>query len=107
MKSLHFVLMLNLILFVVLVVVALWVFFDSQKKGYTVWRGLFWAIGVFLFLIPFLPLYLVARKKRQEPLGQASQTPQPFPKTTCFYCGQGYEGDPSVCPHCGQNLKIV
>ena len=99
--------MLNLILFIILAVVALWVFFDSQKRGYTVWRGLFWAIGVFLFLIPFLPLYLVARKKRQEPLAGASQTAQPFPKTTCFYCGQGYEGDPTLCPHCGQNLKIV
>jgi hypothetical protein len=87
--------------------VALWVFYDSQKMGYTVWRGLLWAIGVFLVLILFLPLYLVARKKRQRLLTQAGQTPKFFPKTSCFYCGQRYEGDPPICPHCGQNLKIV
>lgn len=87
--------------------VALWVFYDSQKRGYTVWRGLLWSVGVFLVLVLFLPLYLIARKRREKLSPQASQTFKPFAKTSCFYCGQGYEGNPDVCPHCGQNLKIV
>ncbi len=86
--------------------VALWVFYDSQKRGYTVWRGLLWAIGVFLLLIIFLPLYLVARKRKERLWAQARQIPRISSGTSCFYCGKSYEGDPPVCPHCGQNLKV-
>jgi len=87
-------------------VAALWVFYDSQKRGYSVGKGLLWAVGVFLVLIIFLPLYLVARKRRERLLAQASRTQTPPSMTSCFYCGQGYEGDPPICPHCGQNLKM-
>ena len=97
----------NIILFIILVVVALWVFYDSQKRGYTVWRGLLWATGVFWVMIIFLPLYLVARKRKERLFAQAGQTQEPFSKTSCFYCGKSYVGDPPICPHCGQNLKIV
>jgi hypothetical protein len=87
-------------------IVALWVFYDSQKRGYTVWRGLLWAIGVFFILILFLPLYLIARKRREKLGAQAGGTQAPPPLASCFYCGQGYEGDPQICPYCGQNLKM-
>jgi uncharacterized paraquat-inducible protein A len=86
-------------------IVAIWVFYDSQKWGYTVWRGLLWAMGVFLALIIFLPLYLVARKKRERLTAEAQKTQSPTPLTICFYCRQGYEGEPDVCPHCGQKLR--
>jgi uncharacterized paraquat-inducible protein A len=86
-------------------IVAIWVFYDSQKWGYTVWRGLLWAMGVFLALIIFLPLYLVARKKRERLSAEAQKTQAPAPLHICFYCRQGYEGEPNVCPHCGQKLK--
>ena len=87
-------------------VAALWVFFDSQKRGYSVGKGLLWAIGVFFLLIIFLPLYFVARK-RKERLAAGSAEPQLSASVTpCFYCGRGYEGDPQTCPHCGQNLKV-
>lgn len=51
---------------IVSLAIAMWVFYDSQKRGYTVSRGLLWAIGVFSILIVFLPLYLAARKKKRE-----------------------------------------
>jgi hypothetical protein len=85
--------------------VALWVFYDSQKRGYTVWRGLLWAVGVFFVLIVFLPLYLVARKKKERLLMAAREAPTSSSLNLCFYCRRGYEGNPAVCPHCGQNLK--
>ena len=86
-------------------IVAIWVFYDSQKWGYTVWRGLLWAMGVFLALIIFLPLYLVARKKRERLSAEAQKTQPPAPLHICFYCRQAYEGEPNVCPHCGQKLR--
>jgi len=86
-------------------ILALWVFYDSQKRGYTVWKGLLWAVGVFLLLIVFLPFYLVARKRKERAFARAREAQGPSPLTPCFYCGQSYEGQPRVCPHCGQNLK--
>jgi hypothetical protein len=87
-------------------IVAVWVFYDSQKRGFTIWRGLLWAVAVSLALIVFLPLYLVARKRKERLLARERETEAPAPLTSCFYCGQGYTGDPKVCPYCGQNLKM-
>lgn len=89
-----------------IMVIALWVFYDSQKRGYSVGRGLLWAVGVFFLLIVFLPFYLVARKKKERAFAREKEARASAPLTSCFYCGQDYEGQPRVCPHCGQNLKI-
>ena len=86
--------------------IAMWVFYDSQKRGYTVSRGLLWAVGVFFVLIVFLPLYLAARKKKERMQAAAREASIPSSVNLCFYCRQGYEGNPTVCPHCGQNLKM-
>jgi len=86
--------------------VAIWVFFDSQKRGSTVGRSLLWAAGVFLVLIVFLPLYLAARKKKERAQAAAREASTPPALNMCFYCRQAYEGSPSSCPHCGQNLKM-
>jgi uncharacterized membrane protein len=86
--------------------IALWVFYDSQKRGATVWRSLLWAAGVFLILIVFLPLYLVARKKKERIQAAAREASAPPTLNLCFYCRQACEGNPAVCPHCGQNLKM-
>ncbi len=85
-------------------IIAFWVFYDSQKYGYSVPKGLLWAIGVFFALIIFLPLYLFFRNKRRRlaALGKAAQVSPSL--TRCFYCGRGYEGNPKICPHCGQTL---
>ncbi len=81
---------------------ALWVYFDSQKHGFSFGRGLLWSILVFFFLILFLPLYLVIRKRSRF---QQSREPGPPVRHTCLYCRQSYEGEPQVCPHCGQDLS--
>jgi len=93
------------IVFVVPMIVAMWVYFDSQKHGYTFTQGLFWAIGVFCLLIVFLPLYLFYRNKRKQLAKIPGRTPALSSATPCFYCGRPYPGDPKTCPHCGQSLK--
>ena len=95
-----------ILFYLVPLVVALWVFFDSQKHGYTFTQGLLWAIGVFFILIVFLPLYLSYRNKRKRGVAGPARAPIPLPSTACFYCGHPYQGDPKICPNCGQNLKI-
>ena len=94
-----------LIVFVVPLIVAMWVYFDSQKHGYTFAQGLLWAIGVFFLLIVFLPLYFFYRNKRRKLVKVPGRAPAPASLTPCFYCGQPYEGDRRVCPHCGQSMK--
>ncbi len=87
-------------------VIALWVYYDSQKHGYTFWQGLLWAIGVFLILFIVLPFYLFARNKRRKLAAAARTRMHSSPSTSCFYCGKLYEGDPKFCPNCGQNLRF-
>ena len=94
-----------ILLNVIPLVIAMWVFYDSQKHGYTFTQGLLWAIGVFFILIVFLPLYLFNRNKRRQRAPIAAPAPLP-PSTACFYCGRPYQGDPKICPNCGQNLKM-
>jgi hypothetical protein len=94
-----------ILFYVVPLIVAMWVFFDSQKHGYTFWQGLLWAIGVFFILIIFLPLYFFSRNKRRKMAPVPGQAQAPTSGTPCFYCGQPYQGDPKTCPNCGQNLK--
>ena len=95
-----------ILFYVVPLIVALWVFFDSQKHGYTFMQGLLWAIGVFFLLIVFLPLYFFYRNKRKQLVKVPGRAPAPSSATPCFYCGQPYPGDPKTCPHCGQKLKL-
>jgi hypothetical protein len=84
-------------------IVALWVFFDSQKHDFSFGRGLLWAVLVFSVLFIFLPVYLVVRKKPRLRQEDAQETPPVW--RTCFYCRQTYEGEPGQCPHCGQDLS--
>lgn len=86
--------------------VALWVFYDAQKKGFTLGKSLLWAMGVFFLLIIFLPLYLIVRQKKMR--WKAEQA-SPYASTNkiCFYCGKPYTGDPERCPNCGQSLKSL
>jgi hypothetical protein len=95
-----------ILIYLLPLVIALWVFFDSQKYGYTFSQGLLWAIGVFFILIVFLPLYLSYRNKRKRGTAGAARAPISPSSTACFYCGHPYPGDPKTCPNCGQNLRI-
>lgn len=62
-------------------VFALWVFFDSQKHGFSFGRGLLWSILVFVGWIIFLPLYLVVRRKARD-FAEPQKTASP---SCCVY----------------------
>jgi hypothetical protein len=94
-----------ILVYAVPLIVAMWVFYDSQKHGYTFMQGLLWAIGVFFVLIVFLPLYFFYRNRRKQRVQSPGSAPAPASLTPCFFCGCPYPGEPKVCPHCGQNLK--
>ena len=98
----HYFLFANVVSFAI----AIWVFYDSQKRGYAISRGLLWAIGVFFILILFLPLYLASRKRKERMQAADREAAAPPPLNLCFYCRQAYEGNPTVCPHCGQRLNF-
>ncbi len=83
---------------------ALWVFFDSQKHGFSFGRGLLWSILVFLGWIISLPLYLMVRKKKGRIFAKDRDKASPPGVYICFYCRQSYTGDLKICPNCGQNL---
>jgi len=76
--------------------VAIWVYFDAQKNGYSTPASIGWMLGVFLLLIVFLPLYLIMRAKR-------SKSPEKL--TPCEYCRKHYSGNPNYCPHCGHLVR--
>jgi ribosomal protein L32 len=100
----------SILIFLVLSVnlaISLWVFYDSQKRGFPFWEGLMWAVLVFLLLIVFLPAYFVSRRRRARRAAREARAESPPELTPCFYCGQGYENHPRICPHCGQNLKVL
>ncbi len=78
--------------------VGVWVYGDAVKRGWQNTRALWWGFGTFAVLIVFLPLYLYGRA-----FGAGTATPS-F-SSTCRYCNQPLEGDPSYCPHCAKQLK--
>lgn len=78
--------------------VAIWVYIDAQKNGYSILAALGWLLGVFLLMIVFLPLYLIMKAKRAK---------QPEILTSCEFCGKHYSGNPTYCPHCGHLVRKV
>jgi len=97
--------MMRLVLIINLLV-AIWVFYDAQKRGFTLWKSMLWAMGVFFLLIIFLPLYLIVRRKKERWRGTEESLYTSATKI-CFYCGKPYPGEPERCPNCGQNLKAL
>jgi len=94
-----------ILLYVVPLIVALWVFFDSQKHGYTFTQGLLWAIGVFFLLIVFLPLYFFYRTKRKQLVKVPGAPPFPPAPLPAFIAVSPTRGIQNL-PHCGQKLKL-
>jgi|SRR3972149_9323827 len=88
--------------------VAFWVYNDSRKWGYNNNAALGWAIGVFLLMIVFLPLYVIIelkRARRQLDLTGAKQTAAI--STSCEFCRKQYFGNPNYCPHCGHLVRKI
>lgn len=90
--------------FIVDLIAAIWVAWDARRRGM---NSVGWAIGVFLILILFLPLYLILRKPAiGSPAVYPPGTPMPgtWPAGAariCRNCGQPCDGDARFCPHCG------
>ena len=84
---------------VIAIVAAVWVASDARKRGM---NSVGWAIGTFLLLILFLPLYLILRKP--VVMNPAVYPPGvgPLPGSRmCPNCGQYYQGNARFCPACG------
>lgn len=73
---------------------AVWVYFNARKRYDSAGKPFLWALGVFLMLIIFLPLYFVMR-------------PRPLEERKVIYCESCGEYNPvtsAYCKHCGAQL---
>jgi hypothetical protein len=93
---------------VIAVGVAYWVYNDARKWGYNNNAALGWAVGVFLLMIVFLPLYVIIELKRArrqlEPTGAKQSVGI---STSCEFCRKQYLGNPTYCPHCGHLVRKI
>jgi hypothetical protein len=98
----------RIIAVVIAVGVAIWVYNDARKWGYNNNSALGWAVGVFLLMIVFLPLYVIIELKRArrqlEPTGAKQSA---VISTSCEHCSKPYFGNPNYCPHCGHLVRKV
>ena len=78
---------------------AIWVFMDAKEKGRSEGQALLWAIGTFMALIIFLPLWLFVR-------WQEGQTRNAKHVYVCPFCHNSFRNIPRAryCPYCGQTL---
>lgn len=81
----------------ILTLAAFWVFMDVKEKGRSEGQALFWAIGTFMALIIFLPLWLLVRWQSD----QKKYSPQ-----VCPSCRSSFKLMPRAhyCPFCGYSL---
>ena len=77
--------------------VGLWVASDAKKRGLSRGAVIGWFLGVFFFLIVFLPLYLILRgmNKSSAPKSEEEETLR-----VCPYCGRLYRSRTAHCPYC-------
>jgi len=86
---------LELVVLAIPLIVAAWVYSDAKSRGSS--SPVLWAIGVFLLLIVFLPLYLMMRPPKATIISK-----QPM---LCPHCGKYYEPPVKFCPNCGHELN--
>jgi len=79
--------------------IGLWVAMDARKRGYSPLKAFGWFLGVWLFLIVFLPLYLILRSRSAGKVSPGKDT------YVCPYCGRLYKGKVLFCPYCGQRIE--
>jgi rubredoxin len=76
---------------------AFWVFVDAKEKGRSEGQALLWAVGTFLALIIFLPLWLFVRWQENKPKDLH----------ICPSCHNSFKEIPKAryCPYCGYPLE--
>ncbi|MDU2066582.1 MAG: hypothetical protein E6713_17325 [Sporomusaceae bacterium] len=88
-------------------IVAAWVYSDAKERNCTIPYG--WALGVFIGLIIFLPLYLIMRPKKpvriEQSLPLEDEAIKPKRRSLCSQCGTPFSDNPNFCSHCGYKLS--
>lgn len=82
-----------LLMGVVWLLVAVWVYYDAERKGMS---GILWALLVFLGNLVGLVIYLIVRTD--------AVAPPPLVSKVCPECNGPVQPDFKVCPHCGSEL---
>ena len=87
----------EIVYLIIPLIVSIWVYSDAKKRGKSDGSAFVWALGVFLLLIIFLPIWLLSRPRLPEEI--CAKNPQ-----LCTHCGKYYEGLPLFCPNCGTKI---
>jgi hypothetical protein len=90
---------LEILVFLALIGLSIWVAVDANKRGNT----MAWGFGVFMLLIVFLPLYFINRNPLPSEVRVAPPIPMGIP-VLCSNCGKYSSVGTSFCPHCGSKL---
>ena len=92
--------------------IAYWVYKDANERGSS--HATLWAIGVALFLIVILPLYLICRPKKRtnisEPSFPAKNSSDEMTLLSTEYiycpgCGRHHDSRQRFCGHCGYDFS--
>jgi hypothetical protein len=89
------------IVLIVALLIAIWVYNDAIIRGKSSGDALIWFIGVFGLMIIFLPLWLILRPKLPQEVQKVEVLEKP---SLCPYCGKYYRGTISFCPLCGAKV---
>ena len=79
----------------------LWVASDAKKRGLSRTAVFLWFLGVFFFLIVFLPMYLILRGLNKS----SPRRSKPEGLQVCPYCGRLFKGQTGRCPYCNRELE--
>lgn len=105
--------MMGMIGFLLAAFAAYWVYTDAKEHGYGSGAAAGWAIGTFLLLIVFLPVYLIFGRRGRLKYRQEQNDPDIIDVTgtvvedtfPCKMCGGKVKEEFSVCPYCGFSLR--
>ena len=101
--------------FVLGVVLALWIFFDSQKRGDSLDLVLLWSVGTLLCWFVVAPVYVLWWRRRQNlpqrqsgsgaaELERGNEPKDATDKVECPRCMSDVPSSFTRCPHCGTSL---
>lgn len=100
------------VLHVIGALVAIWVYNDAKKYGYSMLAALLWAVGNIAMVPIFFPAYLIfgrkpvmrSNRKLEEDIIEIDAE---FVECTvdCPMCGRKVQEDYKLCPYCGFTLK--
>jgi len=91
---------LPIIMFVIWIILAVWVYKDAEKRGKS---GALWLIIVIITGIIGLIVWFVIRPPIGGEPGQQQQ--QAAPDRRCPGCGRSIPMDAQVCPYCGNDFR--